>query len=157
MRIFHPVKSLVASRNLWPIVLSKIWWFFKSSQIHVNIFLKFKGFQICAYFFLSFSGCWIITDWANFSQNKSCKTHLWPRQKLAADLSSLKMSLASSSTCYLRERPYPTQVDRCQVFPFRVGSWPYQRISVQARKSLPGTNTIENLFFLCLWQRGQIS
>ncbi len=76
MRLFYPVNSLVVSRNLWPILLSKIWLFFKFSQTYIKKFLKLREFQICIYFFSSLSGCWVISNFVIFSLNKSCETHL---------------------------------------------------------------------------------
>jgi hypothetical protein len=48
MKLFHPVNSLVASRNLWLILLSKIRLFLYLVKHTSNIL----GFQICAYFSL---------------------------------------------------------------------------------------------------------
>jgi len=36
MRLFRTLNSLVVSRNLWLILLSKIWLFFKFSQTHIK-------------------------------------------------------------------------------------------------------------------------
>jgi hypothetical protein len=95
MRLFHPINSLVVCINLWTILLSKIWLFFKFSQRYINTFLKFWGFQICAYFFSSFSGCWVISHFVMFTKLKlqnisGTHTATW-QLKLAADFSSLKI------------------------------------------------------------------
>jgi len=52
MRIFHVVNSLVVFRNLCLILLSKIWLFLNN----------FLGFQSSAYFFSSFSGCRVFSN-----------------------------------------------------------------------------------------------
>jgi len=79
MRICHPKNSLVVSRNLWLILLSKIWLILNLvKKIHQK-FLKFQGSQICAYFFSSYRDCWVFNHFVReFSLNKSCKTYLDP-------------------------------------------------------------------------------
>ncbi len=49
MRLFHPLNSLVACRNMWLILLSKIWLILKLNMY--QIILKLWGFQIFALFF----------------------------------------------------------------------------------------------------------
>ncbi len=56
MRLFHPLDSMVVTRNLWLILLNKL----------------LKHVQSCPYFFSSFSVCWVISNWF-FFQNKSWK------------------------------------------------------------------------------------
>jgi hypothetical protein len=53
---------LVVTRNLELISGSKIWLFSKL----VKIFLKFKGFKICAYFLYSISCCYVIGNFVIF-------------------------------------------------------------------------------------------
>ncbi len=50
---------------------------FKYSQTYIKK-LKFKGFQTYVYFCSSFSGCWDIINFWDFSLNKSCKTYVRP-------------------------------------------------------------------------------
>ncbi len=62
------------------------------------------------YFFFSFSGCWVIIKFCDFSWNKSCKTYLEPIanlwQKLVSDLptycvfSALKLPQMSTEAQY---------------------------------------------------------
>ncbi len=76
MRLFHPVNSWVVSRNLWLILVNKIWLFLNLVK-HTS---KNQGIANLSLFFSSFSGCWVITcqQFCDFSVNKSCKTHLKP-------------------------------------------------------------------------------
>ncbi len=76
MGVFHPVYSLFATRNRWLILLRKIWSFLNLVKHTLKNFLKFHGFQICAYFFLSFCGCWVISDFVIYPLNESYRTYL---------------------------------------------------------------------------------
>jgi len=68
--MFHPIKSKVIIRN-WRLIL----W----SKISLDIkFIKFKGFQIFAYFFLCLQWLLNILQFCDFSLNKSSKTYLRP-------------------------------------------------------------------------------
>ncbi len=49
----HPKNSLIVTRNLCLFSLSKNL-FFKFSETYIKKFIKFQGFQLCAYFFSSF-------------------------------------------------------------------------------------------------------
>jgi hypothetical protein len=63
---------------------------FKFGQTIIKIFLKFKEFQICAYFFPGKCGCWVISiSWfiTKLKSQNISGTHAaaW-RQKLAAEV-----------------------------------------------------------------------
>ncbi len=75
MRLFGTLNSLVVTRNQWLHWLSKIWQFSNLVK-HVNFFLKFYWFQICAHFFSSFSGCWVTSHFVIFHYIKVAK-HSW--------------------------------------------------------------------------------
>ncbi len=70
---------MVVSGNKWLILLSKISLYLLLVPHASKNFLKVLVFQICAYFFSSFSGCWVISNPVIFWPNKSCQKHLGPR------------------------------------------------------------------------------
>ncbi len=87
MRLFHPVNSLVVSRNLWLILLSKIW-LFKFSPRYIKNNSKIRRVQICANGFAIFNGCWAFSNLVIFHWIKFAK-HIWePCYHLAADFPS---------------------------------------------------------------------
>jgi hypothetical protein len=69
---------------------------FKFSQTYIKEFLKFYEFQICAYFFISFSFCWVSAilwfftkyKFQNISEINAATWH----QKPEADIPSLAIS-----------------------------------------------------------------
>ncbi len=73
MRIFCPVNSLVVSRNLWLILLSKIWLFL---DLVKRVFKKLKNskdLKSALIFFSSFSGCWVFSNFVIFHLIKVAK------------------------------------------------------------------------------------
>ena len=59
--------------------------FFKFSQTYIIRFIKLWGFQICAYFFSSFSDCSVFSHFVIFNYIKVAK-HIWnPCSHLAAE------------------------------------------------------------------------
>ena len=75
MRIFHPVNSLVVSRNLWLLLLIKILLFLNLVQDTLKIYKILRISNLCL-FFSSFRGCSVISNFYDFSQIKVAK-HFW--------------------------------------------------------------------------------
>ncbi len=74
MRLFHPVNSLSVSRNLWLILVSKIWLFL---YLVKNTSKKFQNYKdsISVLYSLALAIVELLAIlW--FFQNKSCKTYL---------------------------------------------------------------------------------
>ncbi len=89
MRIFHPVHSLVVGTNLWLNSLSKICYFFKFCRTCIKTYLKFKEFQICAYFLSGFSGCWVFINFVIFHYIDVAK-QIWVQcSHLVAEIGSI--------------------------------------------------------------------
>ncbi len=75
MGIFYTLNSFVVAWNLRLMLFSKIWLFLDLVKCIQKI-LKFVGFQIWAYFFYSFIGCWLSDSLAIFHYKKASK-HNW--------------------------------------------------------------------------------
>ena len=59
------------------ILLSKMWLFLNLVKHTSNFFIILRTHNLWL-FFSSFSGCWVIQNFCNFSLIKSCKTYLRP-------------------------------------------------------------------------------
>jgi hypothetical protein len=76
MRLFHPLNSLVVSKNLWQILSSKSL-LFSNVVTYIKKCLKLLGFQIWAYFSLAL----VLLNYYQFcdySLNKSSTAYLRP-------------------------------------------------------------------------------
>ncbi len=104
IEIFHTVNSLVVISSTWLISLRKFDVFLKVSQTYIKHFLKNHRFQICAYFFSSFSACWVITTFWFFTNSKLQNISKTPVatcwQKLAAKLTKRLSQLLQRNNMY---------------------------------------------------------
>ncbi len=74
MRIFHPINRLVFSRNLWLILLSKIWLLLNLAKpAKISKILRNPNFSL---FFSKFSGSKVISNFIIFHWIKTVK-HVW--------------------------------------------------------------------------------
>jgi hypothetical protein len=77
IRNFYPVNSLVVTRNLWQILLSKICLFSNSAQLSIKKFKNSKFTQICGYFFDLVVVVELLLIF-RFIKVTKCVCHLWP-------------------------------------------------------------------------------
>ncbi len=87
-RHFYPVHSLGCLKQSMANIIKLNLIVFKFSQTYIKKCLKFWGFQIRAYFISSFSGCWVISNFANFHLIKVAKQSWDPCYHLAAETGS---------------------------------------------------------------------
>ncbi len=73
IRLFHPVNSLVVSRNLWLILFSKILLFF---NLFKHTSKNSKDSKSVLIFFSCFSSCWVFSNLVIFHKIKVAK-HIW--------------------------------------------------------------------------------
>jgi hypothetical protein len=89
MRIFHPLTSLAVARNLWLILLIKIWLFLNLVK-HTT-----KNFQMWAYFPPRFCGCQVNSNCLTFHKIEVAK-HIWDPWCHLPSISSTCLSAAFS-------------------------------------------------------------
>ncbi len=78
MGMFVPVNSLVVTKNRWLILLSYIWFFLFCQIIHQKI-SKILNSSKSVLTLTQFEWLLHYSCICDYSQNKSCKTHLGPR------------------------------------------------------------------------------
>ncbi len=72
--MFHPLNSLVVSRNLWQILLGKIWLYLNLVKHSAKFYKSLRIQNLCL--FPLASCCWIIHNFVIFYWIKDAK-HIW--------------------------------------------------------------------------------